>query len=319
VKVKQTGVFFGLLAGAFWGFSFLVPRLLPGISPRQIAFGRFEWFGLFSVIALFRQGGFHRNGVVFRYWRPALILALAGYSFYYLLLVASIQRIGIPISSLIVGLIPVTVSLFSRDPIERPGHFYFGLTGIVVGMGILNRQAFLHEPALWQLESGIGILLALVCLLLWSYFAVMNARFLKSHPEIKSSEWSSVLGVYTALATLILDPLVRGLNLEGSAVKPEALGDPKFLICTGGLGLFSTFFATRLWNRASLVLPTGLVAQLIVSETFFALVYSFLYDQKFPKLAEWIAMSLVLGGVMLAIRAYQIFDVTPKLSRSENL
>jgi drug/metabolite transporter (DMT)-like permease len=316
VKVKQSGVFFGLLAGAFWGFSFLIPRLLPGISPSQIAFGRFEWFGLFSVIALFSQGGFHRNGAVFRHWRPAFILAVSGYSFYYLLLVGSIQRIGIPISSLIVGLIPVTVSLFSRDPVKRPGHFYFGLGGIMVGMGILNRQAFLHESSFWQRESAIGILLAIVCLLLWSYFAVMNARFLKSHPEIKSSEWSSVLGVYTALATLCLDPIFRGFKLEGAGVSNTALTDPKFLVCTGFLGLFSTFVATRLWNRASLVLPTGLVAQLIVSETFFALVYSFLYDQKFPQLGEWIGMSLVLGGVMLAIRAHQIFDEKTEPNRT---
>ena len=228
------------------------------------------------------------------------------------MLVGSIQRIGIPISSLIVGLIPVTVSIFSRDHLKRPGLFYWGLISIVFGMGILNRAAFLNEPAFWRVQSAVGIGLAVVCLFLWSYFAVSNARFLKQHAHVHSEEWSSVLGLYTAIATLVLDPLVRLCKIEGDEVIRLPFSNLKFLACTAFLALFSTFFATRLWNRASLVLPTGLVAQLIVSETLFALVYSFIYEKKFPQMGEWVAMALVLGGVLLAIRAYQIFDSDEK-------
>jgi drug/metabolite transporter (DMT)-like permease len=72
------------------------------------------------------------------------------------------------------------------------------------------------------------------------------------------------------------------------------------------LGLFSTFLATRLWNFASRVLPTGLVGQLIVSETVFALLYSFIYDVRWPHANEWIAMVAMVGGVLLAVQSYQV-------------
>mgnify|MGYP003594495961 FL=1 len=41
-----------------------------------------------------------------------------------------------------------------------------------------------------------------------------------------------------------------------------------------------------------------------MSETLFSLIYGFVYDGRWPRVLEWLAMSLALGGVVWAIRLH---------------
>ena len=41
-----------------------------------------------------------------------------------------------------------------------------------------------------------------------------------------------------------------------------------------------------------------------MSETLFSLIYGFVYDGRWPRALEWLAMSLALGGVVWAIRLH---------------
>ena len=70
-------------------------------------------------------------------------------------------------------------------------------------------------------------------------------------------------------------------------------------------GLGSAWLATILWNVASQRLSASLCGQLIVSETVFALVYSFVLDGHWPGLAQLAAAVLFTLGILFSIRAHR--------------
>jgi len=51
------GIANGAAAGALWGIIFLVPAVLHGFTPVQLALGRYLAYGLISLIALLPRIG----------------------------------------------------------------------------------------------------------------------------------------------------------------------------------------------------------------------------------------------------------------------
>ena len=78
----------------------------------------------------------------------------------------------------------------------------------------------------------------------------------------------------------------------------------KAAICIA-TGLGSAWLATLLWNVASQRLSASLCGQLIVSETVFALFYSFAWDGHWPSLAQWAACLLFVFGILVSIKAHR--------------
>jgi drug/metabolite transporter (DMT)-like permease len=70
-------------------------------------------------------------------------------------------------------------------------------------------------------------------------------------------------------------------------------------------GVGSTWLATILWNMASQRLSASLCGQLIVSETIFALLYSFAWDGRWPTLVQLTACVLFTLGILASIRAHR--------------
>ena len=70
-------------------------------------------------------------------------------------------------------------------------------------------------------------------------------------------------------------------------------------------GIGSAWAASILWNMASRRLSVSLCGQLIVSETLFALLYSFVWDGAWPVTAQWLAAVLFTLGILASIRAHQ--------------
>jgi drug/metabolite transporter (DMT)-like permease len=60
-----------------------------------------------------------------------------------------------------------------------------------------------------------------------------------------------------------------------------------------------------LWNIASQRLSASLCGQLIVSETLFALLYSFLWDGRWPQATELAAALLFVLGILASIKAHR--------------
>ncbi|HNZ92301.1 MAG TPA: EamA/RhaT family transporter, partial [Acidovorax sp.] len=78
-----------------------------------------------------------------------------------------------------------------------------------------------------------------------------------------------------------------------------------FLLLCLAIGFGSSWLATILWNLASQRLSASLCGQLIVSETLFALVYSFAWDGHWPAPAQWAASVLFTLGILASIKAHR--------------
>ena len=115
---RRIGLLAGASTGIFWGVPFLAPQILPGFSPVEIAFGRFFFFGVMGLffvrrgIALLRTLSVRERAQVFA-------LSALGFWLYSSILFWAISMTNGVISSLVLGLLPVTIPLFT--PGRRSG------------------------------------------------------------------------------------------------------------------------------------------------------------------------------------------------------
>ena len=145
----QRGVVYGVLAGALWGMVFLVPRLLTDFSPLLLSAGRYTMYGLVSLAAALPAA----RSLLARLTREDLValvkLAVVGNVAYYMLLSGAVHLIGIAPSSLIVGVLPVTVTLAGLGdhgavPLRR---LAAPLALVIAGIVCINVDLFTSEAA----------------------------------------------------------------------------------------------------------------------------------------------------------------------------
>ena len=93
-----------------------------------------------------------------------------------------------------------------------------------------------------------------------------------------------------------------------SAVPDHTFTSPegiRFIAWSVLLGSAGSWLATWFWIIASKRLPLALSAQLIVTETLFALLYGFLYDGRWPSFAEGAGAGLLVAGVGIGVRLFR--------------
>jgi drug/metabolite transporter (DMT)-like permease len=81
-----------------------------------------------------------------------------------------------------------------------------------------------------------------------------------------------------------------------------------FWIANGLLALGASVIGNQLWNIASRKVPVTLSGQLILFETLFALLYSFIYHQRLPRGLEVAAIVLLTAGVLWSVRVHALED-----------
>jgi drug/metabolite transporter (DMT)-like permease len=148
---------------------------------------------------------------------------------------------------------------------------------------------------------GWGIALALLSMASWTAFALLNARWVKAHPEVDSAQWTNWLGVATGLGALLLWGAL-GTPWSDLVALP-GFGFSLAVCVFTGVG--SAWLASLLWTMASRRLSASLCGQLIVSETLFALIYSFLWDATWPLAVQWVAAALFVLGIVASVRAHR--------------
>ena len=105
-----SGIAFALAAGMMWGLVFVGPLLLPDYPAALQSFGRYLAFGLIALpLAWFDRGELRRLQAAD--WREAGKLAAVGNLLYYLCLAAAIQRASGPLPTMIIGTLPVVISI----------------------------------------------------------------------------------------------------------------------------------------------------------------------------------------------------------------
>jgi drug/metabolite transporter (DMT)-like permease len=296
----------GVAAGALWGVIFVAPKMLPQFSPLALSAARYVLYGVLSLMLAAPVWRTLWRKTTRRDWAALLLLSLPGNLLYYLCVAGGVQRAGVAPVSLIVGLLPVTVTLAGATergslPLRR-----LALPLLMAVAGVVC--IYLDAPAL-QADTGggtyfIGLLMAAGALACWTVYAVCNARYLRRHPQFTSREWSVLTGVATGVLSLVL--AVPAFLMPGMATASAQPASAwwMFWLVNAGVALGASVLGNSLWNAASRKLPLTLSGQLIVFETVFALVYGFVFEARWPHGLEMIAALLLVGGVGLAARRH---------------
>ncbi|WP_034911532.1 DMT family transporter [Erwinia sp. 9145] len=301
------GVVFALCAGLMWGLIFVGPLLVPDYPGALQSVARYVAFGLIALPLAWRDR--RRLALLTRSdWHEALKLALVGNLLYYTFLASAIQRTGAPVSTMIIGTLPVIITISAN-------YFYGHHDGrlpwrkllpvlllIAMGLGLVNvaewQSANHHGDASRYLT---GIALALCALICWTWYPLRNARWLRAHPEKNATTWATAQGVAT-LPLALIGYLLVSLQLHtADPVFTLPLG-PKpeiFLPLMLSIGLFCSWLGTLCWNEASQRLPTVLVGPLIVFEILAGLSYTFLLRQSWPPPITAVGILCLLTGVVL--------------------
>jgi drug/metabolite transporter (DMT)-like permease len=295
-----TGVFAGLLAGALWGLVFVAPRMVSGFSSVDLTAGRFVAYGLVAfAVTLFSLG--RRPLPDARQALAAVGMSLLGFTGYYLLLVLAIRDAGTEVPSLVIGTIPIWVMLLGKPGGLRWSALVPGLVLTLAGLGLMMASPHGAQEGAEAAHYWRGIAFAIASLACWTAFALLNSAWLKRHPEVNATDWANWLGLATGAGALVLWA-VAGSDLQNLRAQP---GLGLFLLLCLGTGFGSAWLATILWNIASQRLSASLCGQLIVSETLFALIYSFAWDGRWPTFAQGLAALLFTLGILASIKAHR--------------
>jgi drug/metabolite transporter (DMT)-like permease len=311
------GLACALAAGLAWGLVFVVPVMLPDYPPAVLSVGRYAAFGVIAL-ALAWPDREALSRLSRADWIEAAKLSLVGNLLYYGCLAAAIQTAGVPLPTMLIGALPVVIAIVSNLS-ERAlpwRRLVPSLATIAAGIALVNQAEFarLRETAP---DAGprmaLGALLALGGVACWTWYPIRNARWMRRNPQSSSATWATAQG----LTTLPL-ALAGAAGLAGwHALRPlaDASGTPfasplgprpvEFVALMATLGLAASWLGTLLWNRASRLLPTSLVGQLIVFETLAALTYGFLWRGAWPSAGALAGIALLVAGVAVGVRAFQ--------------
>jgi drug/metabolite transporter (DMT)-like permease len=186
------GILCGMGAGALWGLVFLAPELAQAFSPLQLTIGRYLAYGLLSAALIAPRWRTLRAGLGRREWLALGWLSLCGNTLYYILLASAVQLGGIALTSLVIGFMPVVVTIVgSRDhgavPLIRlaPSLALCAVGAVCVGWQAVASPASGSNVAQWA-----GLACAVGALVVWTAYAVGNSRWLTRLETVSAHDWS---------------------------------------------------------------------------------------------------------------------------------
>lgn len=304
-----TGVGFGMGAGALWGLVYITPVLIPAFGPLLLSLGRYLCYGLISLLILAPKWRALSHQLQRHHWLTLLWLAFSGNILFYVLLVTAIQTGGVAMTSLVIGFLPVAVTLVgSRDHDAVPlSKLLLSLACCVAGVICIGWQSLLSSPVGGD-TSGTAPLIGLACaigaLTSWTLYAVGNARSLVRLKSISALDWNLLTGAVTGVQSLALIPLALLLeNIHHSASSWWV-----FAAVSLGVAVFPSLIGNGMWHRMSRLLPLTLVGQMILFETLFALLYGLLWAQRLPTPLEFAALIFVIASVLTCLQAHHRRD-----------
>ena len=297
------GIGAGLLAGALWGLVFIAPRLTQDFAAPQIAVARYLAYGVLALPLLLPTWRSLQRQLSRADWLALAWLGLTGNVIYYICLAVAVQLAGPAPTSLIIGLLPVVITLIgTREAGAVPlKPLLPSLALAVTGVALISFHSLALASGGWQ-RQAIGLLSAGGALACWAIYAVLNARCIARLPQVSSQDWSLLLGVVTAVECLVL-------AVPAFLLWPFPRDHASwwtFLGVSFAIALLASVIGNALWNNASRRLPLTMTGQLVVFETLFALVYSFGWERRWPTTLEAVAIAALLAGVWWCASSHRI-------------
>ena len=295
-----SGVLYALLAGLMWGLIFVGPLIVPEYPAMLQSMGRYLALGLIALPIAW-LGRVRLRQLARRDWLTALMLTMMGNLIYYFCLASAIQRTGAPVSTMIIGTLPVVIPVFANLLYsQRDGKLAWGklapaLICIGIGLACVNIAELNHGlPDFDWARYTSGIVLALVSVVCWAWYALRNARWLRENPDKHP-----MLNTQTPDFSLPFGP------------RPLV-----FISLMIAIAVLCSWVGALCWNVASQRLPTVILGPLIVFETLAGLLYTFLLRQQMPPLMTLSGIALLVIGVVIAVRAKPEKPLTESVSES---
>lgn len=305
-SATTAGIVCGMGAGALWGLVFLAPQLVRGFNPLQLTVGRYLGYGLIALMLIAPRWRTLSVQSGRRQWWSLAWLALSGNTLYYVLLSSAVQTGGIAMTSLVIGFLPVAVTVIgSRD------HGAVSLRRLLpslllctAGAVCIGSQALARSTVASAERPLFGLLCAIGALASWTAYAIGNARCLARLPTVSPQDWNLLTGLATGAQSLLLLPFAFALGAASHGVDAWA----RFGVVSAGVAVLASIAGNALWNRMSRLLPLTLVGQMILFETLFALLYGWLWERRWPTPLEIAALCFVVLSVLSCLRAHRVGD-----------
>ncbi|RNT17992.1 DMT family transporter [Klebsiella aerogenes] len=309
--IMISGVLYALLAGLMWGLIFVGPLLVPEYPAVLQSMGRYLALGLIALpLAWLGRARLRQlNG---KDWWTALALTMMGNLIYYFCLASAIQRTGAPVSTMIIGTLPVVLPvcanlLYSKRDGKLPWRRLFpALICIALGLVCVNVAELQHGlPDFSPWRYGSGIVLALIAVVCWAWYALRNARWLRENPDKPPMMWATAQALVTLPVSLVGYIAACGWLQGQHSDFPLPFGPRPavFIVLMLAIAVLCSWVGALCWNIASQRLPTVILGPLIVFETLAGLLYTFLLRQSLPPLLTLSGILLLVLGVVSAVRA----------------
>jgi drug/metabolite transporter (DMT)-like permease len=274
------------------------------LSGVQFAVLRYLCYGLFSVVLLMPRWRQVCRVLTPADWKSLFWLSLIGNLFYYALVGTAVQQVGIATTSLIVGMIPVLVTLAGRNDANAVAlpRLFPSLCCAAAGAALISLNALgSGESTGKSLSNILGLFCAIAALISWSWYAVHNARRLALVTKVSAHDWALLTGIMTGAQALLL-------AIPAFAFDPQVHSAPQwmhFVLVAGAVALLSSVVGGACWNQASRLLPMALSGQVLVVETLCALVFGFMWAQRLPSALELAAIVLLVTGVVWCLGCHR--------------
>lgn len=308
-------MFFGFLLGVsacmIWGIVYVIPLILADYSPAFIALARYLVFAIVSAVYLW----VHRRNLTLtaRDWRQATLLSLIGNLTFYWVLSEAVIRIGAAMAGIFTACIPLVTSIWVLIRSKRPQtidfRLWLALSVITAGLIFLNIerveiilgntaasfQTFSEADNATLINYAVGIVFALLSVVIWTWFPLKNAEWLKKHAGASIPMWTAAQGVTLFPITFLT------LGIDTIANNAFLWPDLHCLFWLLVLGLGCSWLGNLLWNAASRRLPQVIVGQMLVFETISAILYASILDGTRPSPSMLVGSSVVLTGVLFSL------------------
>lgn len=295
------GIAFGMLAGLCWGIIFAVPMLLPEYPPLALSAGRYLAFGLVVLVPALLDRARLRQ-LTRADWLKAGELALVGNLIYYACIASAVQLAGGAMTAMIIGTLPVTISLTGAllDHRVQLRRLWLPLAVILAGLALVHLDEFRAPGGGHGEHYGWGLVIACGALACWTWYPVRNALWIKSRPSLSMSTWATAQGLATLPLALVAFVLLAGLP---DYDWPLGAQPARYLGLMLALGVCASWLGTVCWNQTSRLLPTALSGQMIVFETIFGMAFVFAVRGDWPDGLALAGLALLVVGVMLGVRS----------------
>lgn len=300
------GTMFALGACFIWGLIFIVPLFMDHFTPIEIALGRYFTYGILSFcifLRIYLQGTCRYP---FSIWLKVIGFSLVYSIGYYTFVILAVRYATPAICALILGVSPITIAFYGNWKQKECSYQSLVLPSILILIGLI----VINAPYIMESTSPSTYLIGLFCavwaLIGWSWFVVANSAFLKNNPDVKSGDWSTLLGVGTLFWVFTMGLVVTLFFEDQLDFNKYVTPGPElvnFLIGCGVLGLICSWVGAYLWNKASFYLPVSLAGQLTIFETLFGLCFFYMLEQKLPPKMELLGVALLLTAIGYGIRA----------------